>query len=1314
MKKNTKKIITTATALGVIMAQTPVYAMPVESEDSIKNSKMTSDGTQTEEFVNVLNLSTTELKEGYKANPNIYSNDLGAPDSEKDVYAIHLGNVFDDTVPTYVLWTKNKIDETSRQWGDSRTGRYVSHSSAETVIDEWGAKIEFSKFKWYIQNDGEKNEAGYYVYHLERFTQKLDSVDSQDGSPIYASHATFEYDNALEGHHFIVFKEGQVPTNKELNKATWNTFDSLDDLTNVWNFDIVVKDGKEVVVLNNYLKGDEFSKIEIPREIEGKRVELASIEGAIASGVTHIRVAEGSGDKVKLLDTNVANTFNGNADIEYIDLSGLEVENVSSMASFAENTPMLRTLNLEGWDISEATDFSNMIKNSSGLRNLNLGGWKMADNAVTTDVLSGVPTLYNAYYDGANSTTYMKIKGNVKQGGTLDVSNLEVEPNTSMANVFNGVKANIVGLETWVNTENITNMSSMFKNTLLTDLSVLKDWNTSNVTDMTAVFQNVSATDVDLSNWDVSSVTNMSYMFDGMRKLTNLNVSGWDTSKVTQMQYLFRNCTNLVDIKGIENWDTTLLSNAMQVFDGTSSLTTIDLSGWNMDNITETSWMFQNCTSLTEIKGIENWTFEKVTRRAKEMFKNTPKLKVINLSKAEIKSGVDITGMFSIGADASDEDKQLLVITNNQKIKDYNFKGSNRIPATITLNAKSGEIDGEATKTITRYTVTPEEFAKVDETIKKEIETIQPTKEGYSFVEWKLVGDAENTFDKFNATYEAVWELNEVKDLEFEITNTEVRVGNTLELVPFAITTDDKRVNILESENVALTTTSGDSVSVEKFTTPDQTNDHYVFHIDGLKVGETELTLTLGNITKTVSVNVFDYEVENGDSILLDLNGNSFIELAVNGLYPKDETKDLTSKTVFEVVDKDVARVTGNVLTGLKEGTTEIKVTTEGEEWTTITLNVIDTTLSPMPPTEDDKEEELPSIPPTETEGEWKKVNSIAELNGVWEYTEKTNAEGVEVVVLNKYVASADSAKVEIPRVLDGKPVELEGFSSDMFPNVTHIKIADGDKNNEVKLRTESLYGEYGFFRNEQIEYLDLRGLDVSNVTSFYYAFGGCSNLQYANFGGWNFADGANVSNMISSNRNLHTLDLSEWNLVNANTKDLITEDTGLRNLLLKDMNKSTFADLVNEAKGTELQELTIDSTGLDLTNVTSLENMFNGASGVVEIKGLDKWDVSSVTNMTSLFKNASNLTNLEDIEGWNTSSLTNAQEMFSGLSSLESLDITNWNMENVTELSRMFLNCSSLTELKGTENWTLSKVAQMRNVFEGTKLNVIDLSNAP
>ena len=55
-------------------------------------------------------------------------------------------------------------------------------------------------------------------------------------------------------------------------------------------------------------------------------------------------------------------------------------------------------------------------------------------------------------------------------------------------------------------------------------------------------------TSIDLSNFDTSNVTDMSYMFSVCSGLTSIDLSNFDTSNVTSMKYMFNSCSGLTSI----------------------------------------------------------------------------------------------------------------------------------------------------------------------------------------------------------------------------------------------------------------------------------------------------------------------------------------------------------------------------------------------------------------------------------------------------------------------------------------------------------------------------------------------------------------------------------------------------------------------------------------------------------------------------------------------------------------------------------------------------------------------------------------------
>ncbi len=74
-----------------------------------------------------------------------------------------------------------------------------------------------------------------------------------------------------------------------------------------------------------------------------------------------------------------------------------------------------------------------------------------------------------------------------------------------------------------------------------------------------------------LQNLNTSAVTNMRNMFDGCSRLTELNVSNFNTSEVTDMSAMFRNCYGLKELN-VSSFNTSAVTNMSEMFSGCSSL----------------------------------------------------------------------------------------------------------------------------------------------------------------------------------------------------------------------------------------------------------------------------------------------------------------------------------------------------------------------------------------------------------------------------------------------------------------------------------------------------------------------------------------------------------------------------------------------------------------------------------------------------------------------------------------------------------------------------------------------------------------------
>ena len=194
------------------------------------------------------------------------------------------------------------------------------------------------------------------------------------------------------------------------------------------------------------------------------------------------------------------------------------------------------------------------------------------------------------------------------------------------------------------NTENVTNMSRMFKYcTSLTSLDV-SHFNTDNVTDMGGMFYYCSSlTSLDVSNFNTKNVANLNRMFEGCSSLTSLDLSNFNTENVTDMGWMFDCCSSLTSLD-VSNFNTGNVVNMGYMFNDCTSLTSLDVSNFNTDNVTGMCDMFGHCKVLTSLD-VSNFNTENVTDMS-FMFKYCTSLTSLDVSHFKTENVMFMNAMF--------------------------------------------------------------------------------------------------------------------------------------------------------------------------------------------------------------------------------------------------------------------------------------------------------------------------------------------------------------------------------------------------------------------------------------------------------------------------------------------------------------------------------------------------------------------------------------------------------------------------------------------------------------------------------------------
>ena len=145
-----------------------------------------------------------------------------------------------------------------------------------------------------------------------------------------------------------------------------------------------------------------------------------------------------------------------------------------------------------------------------------------------------------------------------------------------------------------------------------------------------------------LENLDTSNVTNMEYMFYWCTKLKYVDVSNWDTSKVKNMQYMFSSC-HLGDKLDVSNWDVSSVTNMTQMF-SSSGMTKIDVSKWDVSKVTGMHRIFAYV--YAEVLDVSNWDVSNVTDM-NSMFLDCENLKELDLSNWNTSKVTNMAEMFN-------------------------------------------------------------------------------------------------------------------------------------------------------------------------------------------------------------------------------------------------------------------------------------------------------------------------------------------------------------------------------------------------------------------------------------------------------------------------------------------------------------------------------------------------------------------------------------------------------------------------------------------------------------------------------------------
>ena len=273
--------------------------------------------------------------------------------------------------------------------------------------------------------------------------------------------------------------------------------------------------------------------------------------------------------------------------------------------------------------------------------------------------------------------------------------------------------------------------------------------------------------------------------------------------------------------------------------------------------------------------------------------------------------------------------------------------------------------------------------------------------------------------------------------------------------------------------------------------------------------------------------------------------------------------------------------------------------------------------------------------------------------------------------------------------------------------NNSLYEVSIGSENGSLEANTNGS-GMFSYLDN--VDTLDLTGLDTSNMISMSYMFYNSNSLKSINLSNFNTSKLLYANNMFNGCTSLESLDLSNFNTSKVtNFSNMFRDCQKMKEINLSNFDTSsatTFANLFHNCSSLT----TLDLSSFNTNKVTYMGSMFYNCSSLTSLD-LSNFNTSNVINMGyGMFYNCKSLKEL-DLSNFDTKKVIDFSDMFNGCSSLENIELSSFDTTNATNMANMFYNCKSLKQLD-LSSFNTSKVTNMSKMFlQNNEINTIYVS---
>ena len=318
--------------------------------------------------------------------------------------------------------------------------------------------------------------------------------------------------------------------------------------------------------------------------------------------------------------TDMSGMFNHCVRLTSLDVTHFNTEKVTNMSQMFNDCPRLASLDVTSFNTANVTDMENMFSAGPNLKTIYASD-KFVTNAVTNSsgMFAGCESLSGDIdWTSGNATdkTYAKLDGGyfrekgvadrpwVKYADgtltflygykrTVDVNRNEYELNSGENSpawkAKSGNITQVVFDASFANARPTTCFKWFSSFSKLTQVKGIENLNTENVTNMNSMFYLCSSlASLDVTHFNTANVTDMRSMFFDCSTLTSLDVTHFNTANVTNMKQMFDLCSSLKTIYASDKFVTYAVTESSGMFEGCKSLSgDID---WTSDNAADKTY----------------------------------------------------------------------------------------------------------------------------------------------------------------------------------------------------------------------------------------------------------------------------------------------------------------------------------------------------------------------------------------------------------------------------------------------------------------------------------------------------------------------------------------------------------------------------------------------------------------------------------------------------------------------------------------------------------------------------------------------------